>query len=137
MFQLEYIFLKVCFVKMSLFLHFSSTYTYTKLSTFITIYILKVFNICSYIICLVLYIILFLNNIFLGLLTVFSDLWSDKNRYFSLTLGPDILQTKSKNELIRRHFKQNQAETKFVLSSCWLFETAHQSKLSGGVCFGS
>ncbi len=44
--------------------------------------------------------------------------------------GPDILQTKSKNELILRNFEQNQAEAKFFLSLFRQFDTANQSKLS-------
>ncbi len=46
-------------------------------------------------------------------------------------LRPDILQTKSKNELIWHHFEQNQAETKFILSSFRQLDTTHRSKLSG------
>ncbi len=44
--------------------------------------------------------------------------------------GPDILQTKSKNELIWCNFEQNQAKTKFVLSLFRQFETAHQSEIA-------
>ncbi len=46
------------------------------------------------------------------------------------TQRPNILQTKTKNELIC-HFEQNQAEMKFVLSSSRQFKTVHQSELYG------
>lgn len=42
--------------------------------------------------------------------------------------GPDILNTKSKNERVWHHFKQNQVKTKFVRSSFQGFETACQRK---------
>jgi len=48
------------------------------------------------------------------------------------TKGPDILQTKLKNELMWHHFEQNQAKIN-PFCSFWKFERACQSELSGKV----
>ncbi len=77
-----------------------------------------------------------------------KKIFKKKSWLFQALRLPNILQTKSKNELIWRHFEQNQAETKFILgvrysskrtfwgSSFWLPNTVELPLVRGDYAIG-